>query len=136
MKNKYNKIICSLLFGALLAWGPAVLRAAEPTRNTPLEASEIDKLAKEAKTVAEHARVAFHYDLRGKQLEEKADKIEREIRQQQASPSAMATKWPAMVVNARERRAQTAMQARRAAEECYRLAQHHRTLAGGERAGE
>lgn len=137
MKTKYNNnLICSLLFGALLAWSPAALRGTEPVQQKPLEAAEIDRMAKSAKSAADHERVAAQYELRGKTLEARADGIEREIRKEQAAPSAMATKWPAMVANARERREQTAMQARRAAEECYRLAAHHRSLAGDSRASE
>ena len=136
MPAKSNQTLFSLALGALLAWSPAAVRGAEPAGTKPLDAAGIERMAKDAKSPADHARVATQYELRGKSLEERADKIEGEVRQDKAAPSAMATKWPAMVVNARERREQSAMQARRAAEECYRLAQHHRTLAGDTRASE
>jgi hypothetical protein len=96
-----------------------------------LEEKEIAKLAKSAETPAEHTQVAQQYLLRAKALEEKADKIERELRaERQGWQPPMATKWPAMVENTRERKERVAMQARRAAKESTELAAHHSKLAG------
>lgn len=96
-----------------------------------LEEKEIAKLAKSAETPAEHAQVAQQYLWRAKALEAKADKIERELRnERQGWQPPLATKWPAMVENSRERKERVAMQARRAAKESMELAAHHSKLAG------
>lgn len=125
--NRFKKSMFPIVFGAALIVGmPAV--AAE----SALGSKDIEKLAKVAQSPAEHAKVAKHYRLRAESLTEKADRLEREVRQQKASPSPMAQKWPAMVVNARERKEQVAMQARRAAHESLVLAQRHENLAAGD----
>jgi hypothetical protein len=122
--------MATVAVGAMLALSPAAASAGERRGEAPLESAAIAKLAKDAKTPAEHAEVATQYELRGKALEEQADRIARQLQDQKSSPSAMAAKWPAMVANARERQEQIALQKRRAAEECYSLARHHKTLAG------
>ena len=132
MKSRYTKTICSAVLGGLLALIPAALSATELNKSET--AAVLERKAKEAKTPAEHSEVARQYELRARALDVKAESIEGEVRQQKANPSAMETKWPAMVVNARERREQLAMQTRRAAQESYRLAEHHRTVAGETRA--
>ena len=132
MKSRIKTTILTLGVGGLLALVPAALSATE--LNAAGKTTALETLAKEAKTSSEHAEVARQYELRGKGLQAKAESMEREIRQQRANPSAMETKWPAMVANARERREQVAMQTRRAAEESFRLAEHHRTLARDSRA--
>jgi hypothetical protein len=87
------------------------------------EAKEIGQMAKNAATPADHAKVAQSYAAHANNLDAKAARIEREIEASKPAPkSAMETKWPAMVVNARERKERLAMQARRAAEESRRLA--------------
>jgi hypothetical protein len=117
----------SIVFGAALTLGVPAVGA-----ERALESKDIEKLAKVAQSPAEHAKVAKHYRLRAESLTEKADRLEREVREQKASPSPMAQKWPAMVVNARERKEQVAMQARRAAQESLMLAERHEDLAAGE----
>jgi hypothetical protein len=137
MNRQKNRTVCTILMGVLLTLAPAAVNGAEPARTAPPSAAEVAKLAKEARTPADHAEVAKKYELRAKALEQKADKVEREIQRERATPpSVMETRWPAMVANARERREQLAMQNRRAAEECFRLAAHHRTLAGDTAASE
>jgi hypothetical protein len=130
MKNHFKNLIATIAMGALVVLSPTALSAGERRTDAPLESAAIAKMAKDAKSAAQHAEVAKQYELRGKALEEQADKIARELQKQRAEPSAMATKWPAMVANARERQEQIALQKRRAAEECYTLARHHKSLAG------
>jgi hypothetical protein len=131
MNRLKNRTVCSFLFGVLLTLGPATVNGAEPAQTAPREAADLEKLAKRAKTPSDHSEVAKQYERRAVALEAKADRLEREIRAEKAMPpSVMETRWPAMVVNARERRGQLAMQTRRAAEECFRLAAQHRTMAG------
>jgi hypothetical protein len=100
----------------------------------PMEPKQIAQLAKDAQTSSEHAEVAKQYRTHAASLEQKAARYEEQV--QDAGPTrAMEQKWPAMIVNARERKAQLAVQARRAAQESYRLAEHHDKLSqqSGER---
>ena len=130
MTNRIKNLTASAVWGALMAVTPMV--AAEK----PMEPKQIAQLAKDAKTSSEHAEVAKQYRAHGTSLEQKAVRYEQEARVQDAGPTrAMEQKWPAMIVNARERKAQLAVQARRAAQESYNLAQHHDRLAqqSGER---
>ena len=136
MIRQNKNTICSILFGVLLAVSPVTVSGAEPAKKAPLAAADLERLAQEAKTPADHAVVAKRYEERASSLLEKAEKLENELRRERAAPSAMATKWPAMVNGARERKEQLAMQNRRAAEESTRLARHHRSLAGETEAGE
>ena len=120
MKSRWNKTVMAMAFGALLAFAPAA------TGN-----DKIAQAAKDAKTSSEHAEVAKQYRDHAMSLEKKAAKLEREARVQDAGPTrALEQKWPAMVVNARERKAQLAVQARRAAQESYVAAERHEKLAG------
>ena len=130
MTNRFKKFATSAVWGALMAVTPAV--AAEK----PMEPKQIAQLAKDAKTSSEHTEVAKQYRAHATSLEQKAVRFEQEARVQDAGPTrAMEQKWPAMIVNARERKAQLAVQARRAAQESYRLAEHHDKLSqqSGER---
>ena len=125
MNSRYRSYILTAILGASIMSTPRI-RAAEPG----ISASAIDRLVVDARTSAEHDTVAKHYRERAKSLEAKADRIERDIREEMARPkSPMEIKWPAMIVNGRERRAQIAVQSRRAAQEALTLAQRHEKLA-------
>jgi hypothetical protein len=131
MRSRYNKLAATTMFGVLLALTPAA-----PAAEKTLEPKKIAQLAKDAKTSAEHSEVAKQYRQHAASLEKRAVQFEQEARVQDAGPTrAMEQKWPAMIVNARERKAQMAVQARRAAQESVTLAEHHETVAqqGGER---
>jgi hypothetical protein len=113
---------------AVLAAGVSLTPAqsAEPM----LEAKVLEKMSKNAQTPEDHAKVAKQYRLRAESLQEKAEKHEadaRKLRSTNANP--MASKWPAMVNNGADRERRLAMQARRAAQECFELANHHVRLA-------
>ena len=130
MTNRFKTLAGSAVLGTLMALTPLV--AAEK----PMEPKQIAQLAKDAKTSSDHAEVAKEYRAHAASLEQKAVQYEQEARVQDAGPSrAMEQKWPAMIVNARERKAQLAVQARRAAQESHRLAEHHQKLSqqSGER---
>jgi hypothetical protein len=116
----------TLSLTALLTLAPGAIAGARLP-----EAKEIGQMAADARTPADHKQVAKSYVAYAKYMEERADKLDREVQAAKSGPkSAMETKWPAMVVNARERKVRLAMQARRAAEESRRLAAHHSKLAG------
>ncbi len=116
MTSRWNKTVIVMLMGAVAMF------ADEPKK--------LAQLAKDAKTASEHAQVAKQYREHAASLEKKAAKLESEARVQDAGPTrAMEQKWPAMIVNARERKAQMAVQARRAAEEAREVADRHDRLA-------
>jgi hypothetical protein len=130
MKSRYPAIAA-----VALGWLLAVAPAAHAAENAPAP-KQLEQMAKDARTASEHSDVAAKYRDRAMSLESKAQKLEREARVQDAGPTrAMEQKWPAMIVNARERKAQLAVQARRAAQESYAIAERHEKLArqGGER---
>ena len=126
MSRKIKNSILSVTAGAMLALFAPNAMAVERV----LEEKEIAKMAREADSPAEHTEVAKQYVWRAEALEAKADKIERELRDEKQGFNQMAHKWPAMVQNQRERKERVAMQARRAATEAMRLAEHHSKLAG------
>jgi hypothetical protein len=99
--------------------------AAEPA----LDATRIERMSKEASTPEQHAAVAKQYRLRAEMFEAKAQQHEAESKKLQRNPSPMAAKWPAMSRNSAERENRLAMEARRAAQECYGRADHHIRLA-------
>jgi hypothetical protein len=137
MSRLTNGTMWAFLSGVLLALAPVTLRGTEPVQTAPREAADLGKLAKRANSPSDHLEVAKMYERRATTLDATADRLERELGREKATPpSVMETRWPAMVVNARERREQLAMQSRRAAEECFRLAAHHRSLAGDAAASE
>ena len=126
MKSSCRMTTLSMTLAAALALVPGAF-ASDGVRN----ANELSQMAKNATTPADHARVARGYLTHAKSLDEKAGKLEREVEASKAGPkSAMETKWPAMVTASRDRKEQLAMQARRAAQESQRLAEHHSKLSG------
>jgi competence protein ComGC len=71
-----------------------------------------------------------HYRLRAEAFEAKAEKHEEEARKLAARPrNPLEVKWPAMARKSWQRESQLAVQARRAAKECYDLADRHIRLA-------
>ena len=123
MKTRY---MAQIALGALLAIGsPAVM--AEKTR---VDDRQLDRNARTAQTPAEHEAVAREYVTRARALEQKAELIERELRDTRSGPAnPMAYKWPAMA-GGRARQERMAVQTRRAAQESYALAERHSKLAG------
>jgi flagellar motor protein MotB len=114
----------ALAAALLMAFSPA-LTAAEPVDEAKLEA-----MARDAKSPADHAKVAKQYRLRAEAFEAKANKHEEEARKLQAQPrSPLEMKWPAMARKPWEREAQLAIEARRAAGEAYAAADKHIRLA-------
>lgn len=124
MTTIWSKIALSISAAAVLTLTPQAL-AERPASNT-----ELSEMAEKASTPAEHARVARSYLVQSREMTAKADKLLREVEKSKANKSSMEAKWPAMVVNARERKEQLAAQLRRGAEESYQLAVHHSNLAG------
>lgn len=130
MTSRYKTLAATMMFGALLAFAPAA-----PAAEKNLEPKKLAQLAKDAQTSSEHSDVAKHYRDHAVSLEQRAAKLEKEAEIQDAGPTAaMAQKWPAMIHNMRERKAQMAVQARRAAQEAYAIAERHENLA--EKSGE
>lgn len=119
--NTLNATVAAL---ALFAFSDRAA-AAEPV----LEAKVIERMSETAVTASDHARVAKQYRLRAVSLEVKAETHEAEARKLRAVHNPMATKWPAMGRAAEDRENRLAMQARRAAQECYARADHHIRLA-------
>jgi hypothetical protein len=129
MRNMlYTTLSLTLLFALSF---PAAAAAVEQTDERGLiDIKELELLAKEAKTPAEHAAVAKHYRLRAEAFETKAVKHEEEAAKLAKRPRhPLESKWPAMVRNAADRERKLAMQARRAAKECFDLADQHIRLA-------
>lgn len=115
---------------ALIALATLTLNASSiPAK--PLEDREIQKLAREAKTSAEHLTVARHYEARGRAFEAKATRHEKDadelVRRDVYNP--MKHKWPAMVQAPIDKARSQAMQARRAAKESFELMAKHQDLA-------
>jgi hypothetical protein len=123
MKTRYQMTIA---LAGVLALAPATIAAERGP-----DSKQVTQMAKNATTPADHEKVARHYLDLSKAQNEKAEKLEQEMKEMKAGPkSPMEVKWPAMVVNARERKERLAMQARRAAQESHRLAEHHSKQAG------
>lgn len=100
--------------------------AAEPVS----EMAKLHRMAQEATTSADHAKVAKLFRLQGEAMEAKASTHEKNAKEFEARPkSPLAHKWPAMAPRqGREERA-LAVQARRAAQESFDLAAKHIQLA-------
>jgi len=106
--------------------GASTAAAAEPVSET----AKLHRMAKEANTPADHAKVAKLFRLQGEAMEAKAVEHEKKAKEYDARPkSPLAHKWPAMAPQqGREQRA-LAVQARRAAQESFDLAAKHIQLA-------
>ena len=118
--------LAALAAAALLVLLPATAVAKGPA----VEPEKLEKLAAKASTPAEHATVAKQYRLRAEALDATAEKHEAEARKLSNGPAnPMAAKWPAMAGRSAQTERQLAVQARRAAQECYARADHHLRLA-------
>lgn len=112
-----------ILFATL---GAARAIAAEPVT----EVAKIHRLAKEARTAADHVKVAKMYRLQGEALQVKAAAHEDQAKELDAQPKPpLAHKWPAMVPPKSRQERDLAIQARRAARESFDLAAKHIQLA-------
>ena len=113
-----------LSLALLLVSGPPAA-AAEPL----IGATELQDLARNASTSAEHATVAKHYRMRAESFEAKAKAHDETAKELKSTPlPPMAHKWPSMVNRPWEREERLAMQARRAAQESLALAGRHLQL--------
>lgn len=101
-------------------------------QGTTVDDKQLARLAKEAKTAAEHNRVASLYEKRAEALEAKAKEHEAEATRLESKQgyNPLAHKWPAMARGPVEHQRSKAMQARRAARESLELAARHREQAG------
>jgi hypothetical protein len=125
MKINFKSIATGIATGALLAITAAAPLAAEPM----VDEKKLEVMAKEAKTSADHARVAKQYRLRAEAFELKAIGHEAAAaREAKRTPSAAEVKWPALTRNNAKQAREKAVQARRAAAECYELAAQHIAL--------
>ena len=93
-----------------------------------LSAERLHAMAREAKTVKEHAEVSRHYRLRAAALEAEAAKHEADAAAYTRSLGAMQYKWPAMAPRALQTAKQKAVEARGAARESMVLADRHLRL--------
>ena len=124
MKDILNRTsIQRMLMVGALALGSSLL--AEPM----VPAERLQAMAREAKTVKQHAEVAKHSRLQAESLAAEAVKHEREAEKLSNSMGAMRHKWPAMAPKAIHQAKQAALEARRAARESYELADLHQRLA-------
>ena len=123
---------------ALTVCAALVLSAAPPTPPMPIDAAEIEKLSKNAKSSAEHKEVAGHYNTRAEFFEAKAKQHEKEVERLRNSRNynPMASKWPALANGPVEYHKRAAMQALRAAEESRRMAETHLDKASSSRTAE
>jgi hypothetical protein len=120
MRNRWIHSTFMAALGVALLLG-AGIAAAEPV----IEAEKLETMAKAAKTSTEHATVAKHYRLRAEAFEAKARQHETEARKLSGPRIGIDAKWPAMARKTAQREKQLAMEARRAAQENYALADKH-----------
>lgn len=106
--------------------GAAQAVAAEPVS----ESVKLHRMAREATTAADHARVAKLFRLRGEAMEAKALEHESRARQFSEQPKpALAHKWPSMVPQKSAEERKLAVQTRRASREAFEMASKHVQLA-------
>lgn len=124
MKSIANHLAVALMVGGL-ALVPAT--ATEPA----VQAKALEQMSKQADTPEEHAAAAKQFRLRAESFEAQAEKHEKNAKEMRNRGPAnpMATKWPAMAQSGWQRESQLAIQARRAAQECYARASKHVNLA-------
>jgi hypothetical protein len=109
----------------------AMSLAANSIPAKPLAEKEIQKLAREAKTSAQHLEVAGHYDARGRHFEAQAVQHDRDASElaNRDGYNPLKHKWPAMVQAPIDKLRAKAGDARREATESFELAGKHRDLA-------
>ena len=117
---------------ALLMAVPA--RAEKPADKTATD-ERLQAMANGASTPAEHAAVARYYRLRAEAFEQRASEHEASVRKMSAATAPMIHKHPGMAPRKLQEEKDRAVQARRAAQEAYRLADKHVTLAVEAQAG-
>jgi hypothetical protein len=114
--------------GAVVALVGLMMMPVDVRGQQPRESSELEAMARTAATPEEHARVAKQYRLRAEQFEAKAATHEAAAKRMRIHPNPLAQKWPSANSGA-EREVQLALQARRAAQENYKIAARHVGLA-------
>ncbi len=87
--------------------------------------TRLTALAGEARTSAEHAKVAKEYRLQAESFEATAAEYDATVKRLSKNPSPMTYKWPSMASPDLVQAKQKAVEARRAARESRELADHH-----------
>lgn len=107
------------------------LAASSVDHPSKLDDKQLSQWAKEAKTAADHNRLADLYQKRAEALEAKAAEHENEANRlgSRQGYNPMAHKWPAMARGPVDMERSNAIQARRAARKALVLAARHRDLA-------
>jgi hypothetical protein len=117
-------------FSLIILTGTLSLMAATITVK-PMGDREIQKIAREAKSPADHLEVARQHEIRAKAFETKAIRYEADADElaKRDGYNPMKHKWPAMVQAPIDRARANGMQARRAAKESLELMAKHQDLA-------
>lgn len=87
--------------------------------------TQLARLAREARTPGEHAKVAKSYREQAEAFDAQAATHEARVAELSKSPSPMAHKWPAMASPDMTKERQRAVEARRAARESRAAADRH-----------
>jgi hypothetical protein len=125
MKINLRNIVAGIATGVLFAITAVAPAAAEPM----VDEKKLEVMAKEAKSAADHARVAKQYRLRAEAFELKAIEYDAIAgKEAKRTPLGAEVKWPAMGRNTGKQARDKAVQARRAAAENYELAARHAAL--------
>jgi hypothetical protein len=137
MTNRTAQFLMILTAAVALLWSSSPALASsnaaaasakmDTTKAELMNAEELARLAKDARTAEEHATVAKQYRLRGEWHEKEAVKHEQKVRAMSNSP--IAQKWPAMAPKRAGQERHLAVEARRASQEAFRLAERHTQLA-------
>jgi hypothetical protein len=125
MSQKFTARVAGAIAIVGLAVTMADARGSEPMQ----EPVELTAMARAADSPREHAQVAKQYRLRAEEFEAKAAKHEAAARKLYNHRSPLSFKWPAPAGTGWKRESDLAVQARRAAQECYASAARHVGLA-------
>jgi len=123
MKIQTTNMLRTALYTAAIA---AMLGLPAAAAQAPA-AERLQAMARTAATAPEHAEVAKQYRLHAEALDAQAAKQEEQVTKLARSAGATADKWPAMA-NGHQEAKEKAVQARRAAAESRKLADHHARL--------
>lgn len=107
----------------------AALLALEAPALAQSEQARMTALAREARTVSEHADMARRFRLQAEAFDARAVAHEAEAAPLSRNAPSITNKWPAMVPQALTQAKQQAADARRAAEENRAIADRHLRLA-------
>lgn len=118
MTRNWTKLILGIAATAALAIQPAW--SAER-----VEKEQLQSMAREASTAADHAAVARQYRLHAESHQAQAEALEARVNEMAESRRAMSKKWPAMTSQSYNNAKRDAIEARRAAQENLALAHHH-----------